>query len=110
MVGQSLRTHEQFTLSAQGGRAVWRLEDYIVHALTDFDDIDYTVHAGLLYDLAGQMVVHLRSYLTEEDEVRNVPGWLAPGSASHHAHAPGGPSAINCPSSAPSRKSSRCPK
>ena len=72
LVGQTLRTHEQFTLSAQGGRTERRLEDYIVHALIDFDDIDYTVHAGLLYDLAGQMVVHLRSYLTEEDEVRNV--------------------------------------
>lgn len=28
----------------------------IVHALIDFDDIDYTVHANLLYELAGQMV------------------------------------------------------
>ncbi len=72
LVGQTLRTHEQFTLSAQSGRAEKRLEDYIVHALIDYDDIDYTVHANLLYDLAGQMVAHLRSYLTEESEVRNV--------------------------------------
>ena len=72
LVGQTLRTHEQFTLSAQGGRTEKRLEDYIVHALIDFDDIDYTVHASLLYDLAGQMVAHLRSYLKEESEVRNV--------------------------------------
>jgi type III restriction enzyme len=72
LVGQALRTHEQFTLSAQSGRTEQRLEDYIVHALIDFDDIDYTVHANLLYELAGQMVAHLRTYLTEEAEVRNV--------------------------------------
>ena len=72
LVGQDLRTHKQFILSAQGGRTERRLEDYIVHALIDFDDIDYTVHAGLLYDLAGQMVKHLQSYLTDAEEVRNV--------------------------------------
>jgi type III restriction enzyme len=76
LVGQTLRTHEQFTLSAQSGRTERRLEDYIVHALIDYDDIDYTVHASLLYDLAGQMVAHLRSYLMKKDgdesEVRNV--------------------------------------
>jgi type III restriction enzyme len=72
LVGQDLRTHKQFTLSAQGGRTERRLEDYIVHALIDFDDIDYTVHAGLLYDLAGQMVTHLQSYLSDPEELRNV--------------------------------------
>ncbi|MGF6526737.1 DEAD/DEAH box helicase [Variovorax sp. PvP013] len=72
LVGQTLRTHEQFTLSAQSGRIERRLEDYIVHALIDFDDIDYMTHAALLYDLAGQMVSHLRSYLSDETEVRNV--------------------------------------
>ncbi len=72
LVGQTLRTHEQFTLSAQSGRTEKRLEDYIVHALIDFDDIDYTVHASLLYELAGQMVAHLGSYLKDEGEVRNV--------------------------------------
>ncbi len=72
LVGQTLRTHEQFTLSAQSGRQEQRLEDYVVHALIDFDDIDYTAHAGLLYDLAGQLVAHLCSYLKDEAEVRNV--------------------------------------
>ena len=72
LVGQTLRTHEQFTLSAQSGRQERRLEDYIVHALIDFDDIDYTAHASLLYDLAGQLVTHLRGYLSDEAEVRNV--------------------------------------
>ena len=37
----------------------------------DFDDISYDDHADLLYDLAGQMVKHLLSYLSEED-ARNV--------------------------------------
>jgi type III restriction enzyme len=72
LVGQALRTHAQFTLSAQSGKPMQRLEDYIVHALSEFDDIDYTAHASLLYDLAGQMVAHLQSYLNEESEVRNV--------------------------------------
>ena len=76
LVGQTLRTHEQFTYTAQAGRAERRLEDYIVHALIDYDDIDYMVHASLLYDLAGQMVAHLRSYLVkgdgDETDMRNV--------------------------------------
>ncbi len=72
LVGQALRTHEQFTFDAQAGVAERRLEDYIVHALIDFDDIDYNTHSALLYDLAGQMVAHLRGYLTDENEVRNV--------------------------------------
>lgn len=71
IVGQMLRTHEQFTLTAETGFTEQRLEDYIVHALVDFDDIDYFTHADLLYDLAGQMVQHLLGYLSEE-EARNV--------------------------------------
>jgi type III restriction enzyme len=71
IVGQMLRTNEQFTLAAEIGLKEQRPEDYIVHALVDFDDIDYFTHAELLYDLAGQMVRHLRGYLSE-DEVINV--------------------------------------
>jgi type III restriction enzyme len=69
---QHLRTHEQETLSF-GGRieAEQRLEDYVVRGLVDFDDISYDEHSELLYDLAGQLVKHLRSYLSEED-TRNV--------------------------------------
>ncbi|HWP93312.1 MAG TPA: DEAD/DEAH box helicase family protein [Thermodesulfobacteriota bacterium] len=69
---QHLRTHAQETLSF--GRSLQqelRLEDYLVRGLIDFDDISYDDHADLLYDLAGQMVAHLRSYLSEED-TRNV--------------------------------------
>jgi len=71
IVGQMLRTNEQFTLAAEVGLREQRAEDYIVHALVDFDDIDYFTHADLLYDLASQMVQHLRGYLTE-DEAINV--------------------------------------
>jgi type III restriction enzyme len=60
IVGQMLRTNEQFTLAAEIGLKEQRPEDYIVHALVDFDDIDYFTHADLLYDLAGQMVQHLQ--------------------------------------------------
>ncbi len=69
IVGQILRTSEQFTLSAESGLKEQRPEDYIVHSLVDFDDIDYFTHADLLYDLAGQMVQHLRSYLSEEEAI-----------------------------------------
>lgn len=69
---QLLRTHEQDTLGAGEGRhPEQRLEDYLVRGLIDFDDIAYDEHADLLYDLAGQVVRHLRSYLSEED-TRNV--------------------------------------
>ncbi len=71
IVGQMLRTNEQFTLTAEIGLVEQRLEDYIVHALVDFDDIDYFTHADLLYDLAGQMVQHLSGYLSES-EVQSV--------------------------------------
>lgn len=69
IVGQMLRTNEQFTLAAEVGLKEQRLEDYIVHALVDYDDIDYFSHAELLYDLAGQMVQHLRGYLSEDEAI-----------------------------------------
>jgi type III restriction enzyme len=69
IVGQMLRTNEQFTLAAEVGFKEQRPEDIIVHALVDFGDIDYFIHADLLYDLAGQMVQHLRSYLSEIDAI-----------------------------------------
>jgi len=69
IVGQMLRTNEQFTLVAEVGLKEQRPEDYIVHALVDFDDIDYFTHANLLYDLAGQMVKHLQSYLTVDEAI-----------------------------------------
>ncbi|WP_029046418.1 DEAD/DEAH box helicase [Cupriavidus sp. amp6] len=71
IIVHNLRTNEQDMLAPEIGLKEQRLEDYIVHALVDFDDIDYFTHADLLYDLAGQMVQHLLGYLSE-DEARNV--------------------------------------
>lgn len=48
-----------------------RLEDYVVSGLIDFDDVAYDEHADLLYDLAEQVVAHLRGYLSADD-VRKV--------------------------------------
>jgi type III restriction enzyme len=67
IVIHNLHTNEQETLAAEVNEKEQRLEDYIVHALVDFDDIDYFAHADLLYDLAGQMVQHLLSYLSESE-------------------------------------------
>lgn len=69
---QLLRTYEQDTLSVGGvAHSEQRLEDYLVRGLIDFNDIAYDEHADLLYNLAEQVVRHLRSYLSEED-ARNV--------------------------------------
>lgn len=69
IVIHNLHTNEQGTLAAEIGLKEQRPEDYIVHALVDFDDIDYFTHADLLYDLAGQMVQHLQSYLTVDEAI-----------------------------------------
>lgn len=69
---QHLRTNAQETLgSTEGGQQETRLEDYLVRGLIDFDDVSYDEHADLLYGLAGQVVKHLRSYLSEDD-TKNV--------------------------------------
>jgi type III restriction enzyme len=44
-----------------------RPEDYVVSGLVDYNDVSYDHHADLLYDLAGQVVRHLQTYLSEED-------------------------------------------
>ncbi len=69
---QNLHNHTQQTLSAQVGSVEQRPEDYIVHGLMDFDDIDYDAHAELLYDLAGQAVAALRQRLGSEKELCSV--------------------------------------
>ncbi|KYK95581.1 DEAD/DEAH box helicase [Aggregatibacter actinomycetemcomitans] len=63
----NLHTNEQSSLSAELGLKEKRPEDYIVFALIDFEDIDYLTQADLLYDLAGQMVAYLHSYLSESE-------------------------------------------
>lgn len=74
IVIHNLHTNEQETLAAEIGLKEQRPEDYIVHALVDFDDIDYFTHADLLYDLAGQMVKHLSGYLSEADALNVLDG------------------------------------
>jgi type III restriction enzyme len=68
---QHLRTNQLEVISVgAGGIQEARLEDFIVSGLVDFDDISYDAHADLLYDLAGQVVRHLLSYLSEDDARR----------------------------------------
>jgi type III restriction enzyme len=69
---QHLRTGQLEVLAlGRGGIEEACLEDYVVGGLVDFDDIAYDDHADLLYDLAGQTVRHLLSYLSVE-EARKV--------------------------------------
>ena len=68
-----LRTDQVDVIAmGRGGVEESRLEDYVVSGLVDFDDVSYDSHADLLYDLAGQVVKHLRSYLPDENEARKV--------------------------------------
>ena len=43
------------------------LEDYVVSALVEFDDVSYEEHAELLHGLAGRVASHFLSYLPEND-------------------------------------------
>ena len=85
IVGQALRTHERVTLAAESGLKEQRAEDYIVHALVDYDDIDYFTQSALLYALAGQMVQHLRSYLSEAEVISVLDGQRKTIAAAIHA-------------------------
>lgn len=70
---RELRTEAQTIIrAAKGGVELDRLEDYLVFELIDFDEIDYDAHADLLYDLSGQVVTHLRSYLPDDEAVIDV--------------------------------------
>jgi len=71
---QHLTNDEQHVLGEQeeADAHEQRLEDYIVRALIDFDDVNYDEQADVLYDLATQVAAHLRSYLPDEEQVRNV--------------------------------------
>ena len=70
---QHLHDRERYRLrDGSGVVEEERPEDYLVRGLIDFNDISYDDHAALLYKLAGQIVTHLRSYLSEEEDVVNV--------------------------------------
>jgi type III restriction enzyme len=68
---QSLHTNKGYSIGlGSSGFEEKTAEDYIVSGLIDFDDISYDENADLLYELAGQVVAHLRSYLDEESAKR----------------------------------------
>ena len=70
---QHLQNHERYRLAGgHSGAKEERLEDYLVRGLIDFDDVSYDDHSPLLYKLARQVVAKLRSYLPDEDAIRNV--------------------------------------
>ena len=64
---QHLRTGAREIVGlGKAGMQEERLEDYVVSGLVDFDDVAYDDHADLLYDLAGQVVQHLKGYLDKD--------------------------------------------
>jgi type III restriction enzyme len=68
---QYLQSEQQRVITlGDGGIEEPQLEDYVVSGLVEFDDIAYDENADLLYDLASQVVAHLRSYLPEEQVPR----------------------------------------
>lgn len=70
---QELRTHDRSKLiSGTGLVRENRLEDHIVGALMDLDDVSYDDHADLLYKLAADAVKKVQSYLPKGEDVRNV--------------------------------------
>ncbi|MEZ4615378.1 MAG: hypothetical protein R2867_07675 [Caldilineaceae bacterium] len=70
---QHLQSHAQYRLhNATGVATEAAPADYLVRSLIDYNDINYDAHADLLYDLANQMVAHLRNYLLGEADLLNV--------------------------------------
>ena len=70
---QELHSRGQHTLmSGTGVVEEAKPENYVVRGLMDFDDVDYDSNSALLYRLAGQVVHHLRSYLSSDAAVTNV--------------------------------------
>ena len=80
-----LLNNEQQHIAAESSHREQRAEDYIVHALVDYDDIDYFTQSALLYELAGQMVQHLRSYLSEAEVISVLDGQRKTIAAAIHA-------------------------
>lgn len=70
---QTLRTNERSALNWNGSQArEERPENYLVRSIIEHDEIDYDANAELLYKLSGQMVAHLKSYLSGDQDVENV--------------------------------------
>lgn len=69
---QTLKENKQYRLVSLTTSNEDRLENYLVRGLIDKDDINYDEHARLLYKLSGQLIDKLRTYLSDENEIRNV--------------------------------------
>lgn len=69
---QSLEDEGRRYLKAESLSEQRKLEDYLVSGLMDYNDVNYDDHAQLLYKLSNQMVDYLRSYLKDDDSVKNV--------------------------------------
>lgn len=64
---QYLRTGQSIELSVgEGGIEEERPENYLVAALIDYDDVSYDENADLLYDLAAQVISHLKTHNPED--------------------------------------------
>ena len=74
MLLQFLNDNRQTKISANKENQLIenRPENYLVRQLINYDDISYDNDADLLYDLAGQVVAHLRESHSEEDDLFNV--------------------------------------
>ncbi|GEC61732.1 type III restriction endonuclease subunit R [Gluconobacter oxydans] len=73
LIIEDLRTQARVTLArAPDDPHESHPEDYLVRYLIERNEIDYDAHAALLYKLAGQVVVRVGSYLTDDAEVENV--------------------------------------
>ncbi len=68
---QHLQSSARHTLLGSDSQSEEMLENYVVRPLAELDEVDYARDRDLLYKLAGQLVRHLRTYLSEA-EARNV--------------------------------------
>lgn len=68
---QHLQSSARYKLLGAESRSEEVLENYIVRPLMELDEIDYARDRDLLFKLAGQLMHHLRGYLSEDD-TRNV--------------------------------------
>ena len=70
---RQLRTNRSSLLSWYDGYdKEQNIEDYVIRGLIDHDLVDYDEHSDLLYKLAGQVVDHFKSYLSNKNDVVNV--------------------------------------
>ena len=68
----TLRENKQYRLVSLASSTEERLEDYLVRGLIDYNDISYDDDATLLYKLSGQLIEKLRTYISDEADIRNV--------------------------------------